>query len=318
MKAHALMATALCAAIPTLANAHASLETGKAGANAMYKAVLRVPHGCDGAATRTVRVSIPEGVIAVKPMPKAGWQLTTVKGDYAKNYDHYGTPTSSGVKEVVWSGGNLPDEFYDEFVFRARITDFPAGHVLAFPAVQECDTGKVAWIEVPAAGQDPHSLAHPAPTVTIAAAAGSGHHHDTAHAGHVQGPIGVGHAWARASAGPVKTGAAYLTVTNTGTHPDRLLAVSSSAAKRVEMHTNLTEAGVMKMRPLEALDVPAGESVTLAPGGHHIMLMGLNKPLVEGESFPLTLTFERAGAVDVEVSIGAAGAMDAGKEHKHN
>lgn len=319
MKTFAYMAAALCAAIPTLARAHASLETGTSGANALYKAVLRVPHGCDGAATRTVRLSIPEGVIAVKPMPKAGWHLTTVKGDYARTYDYYGTPTASGVTEIVWSGGNLPDEFYDEFVFRGRITDFPAGHVLAFPAVQECDTGSVAWTEIAAIGQDPHSLAHPAPTVTITAAAGADPHAGM-HMGHgaAAGPVAVTAAWARASAGPAKAGAAYVTVTNSGTTADRLLAVATPAANRAELHTHLNENGVMKMRPVDSVEVPAGETVAMAPGGYHIMMMGLAKPLVEGESFPLTLTFEHAGTVETTVTIQGVGAMGGGVEHKHN
>jgi len=65
---------------------------------------------------------------------------------------------------------------------------------------------------------------------------------------------------------------------------------------------------VMKMRPLAGLDIPAGQSVTLKPGGEHIMLMGLNGPLREGQSFPLTLTFEKAGAREVTVPVGKAGA----------
>ncbi len=99
--------------------AHVTLEVQSATVGSTYKAVARVPHGCKGAPTTKVRVQIPEGVIAVKPMPKAGWTLDTVKGKYDKAYDYFGTPTSEGVKEVVWSGGRLPDDQYDEFVFRA-------------------------------------------------------------------------------------------------------------------------------------------------------------------------------------------------------
>ncbi|MGO4832049.1 YcnI family protein, partial [Rhizobiaceae sp. 2RAB30] len=92
--------------------AHITLETQEAPVGATYKAVLRVPHGCDGKATTSVRIRIPEGVIAVKPMPKPGWKLETIKGKYEKSYDNYGTAVNEGVKEVVWSGGQLPDEFY--------------------------------------------------------------------------------------------------------------------------------------------------------------------------------------------------------------
>src|SRR4029079_14044909 len=94
--------------------AHITLETQEAAVGSTYKAVLRVPHGCAGKATIAVRVQIPEGVIAVKPMPKPGWTLQVKKGKYEKSYKLYGEDVTSGVKEVDWSGGSLPDEFYDE------------------------------------------------------------------------------------------------------------------------------------------------------------------------------------------------------------
>ncbi len=103
MLAHSLRgalsaSTLLClSAFPTLA--HVTLETQEAHVGSTYKAVLRVPHGCEGAATLKVRVQVPEGVIAVKPMPKAGWTLETVKGAYKQPYDYYGTPMTEGVRE---------------------------------------------------------------------------------------------------------------------------------------------------------------------------------------------------------------------------
>ena len=74
----------------------------------------------------------------------------------------------------------------------------------------------------------------------------------------------------------------------------------------------------MKMRQVDAVDIPAGETVAMGPGGYHIMMMGLAKPLVEGQSFPLTLTFEHAGTVEATVTIQGVGAMGSGMEHKHN
>ena len=90
--------------------------------NSTYKGVMRVPHGCHGSPTLKVRIRIPEGVIAIKPMPKAGWQLETVKGKYTRTYDYFGTPMAEGVQEIVWTG-KLLDEHYDEFVFRSWLTD---------------------------------------------------------------------------------------------------------------------------------------------------------------------------------------------------
>ncbi|MDR6292246.1 uncharacterized protein YcnI [Inquilinus ginsengisoli] len=160
------LAAAALAAAPAFA--HITLETQQAAVGGAYKAVLRVPHGCDGSATIKIRVQIPEGVIAVKPMPKPGWTLATVKGKYAASYDYYGTPTNEGVKEVVWSGGNLPDEFYDEFVFRGYLTaDLKPDTKLYFPVVQECEKGTDRWIEIPAEGKDPDDYETPAPGIRL-------------------------------------------------------------------------------------------------------------------------------------------------------
>lgn len=149
--------------------AHVSLERTEAPVGATYKAVFRVPHGCEGSPTDTVRVRIPEGAIAVKPMPKPGWMLEKVKGKYEKTYDYYGTPTGEGVKEIVWKGGSLADDEYDEFVLRAYLTDdLKVGETLYFAVVQECPEGKVErWIEIPAAGQSSDDLELPAPGVKL-------------------------------------------------------------------------------------------------------------------------------------------------------
>jgi uncharacterized protein YcnI len=153
--------------VATGAFAHATFEKGEAQQGAGYKAVLRVPHGCNGEATLKVRIQIPEGVIAVKPMPKAGWTLELVEGPYETAYDYFGSTLTEGVKEIVWTG-ELPDAFYDEFVFSARITDaFAVGSTVYFPTVQECANGAKRWIEIPAEGQDPHELEGPAPGVKI-------------------------------------------------------------------------------------------------------------------------------------------------------
>ena len=169
-----ITAAAVLAASTAAAGAHVSLETQEAAVGSTYKAVFRVPHGCEGQPTNVVRVQIPEGVIAVKPMPKAGWELEKVQGAYAQSYDYYGTPTSEGVKEIVWSGGNLGDDEYDEFVLRAYLTGgLPAGETLYFPVVQECPGGLAErWIETPAEGQSADDLELPAPGVRLLEATG--------------------------------------------------------------------------------------------------------------------------------------------------
>jgi copper(I)-binding protein len=125
------------------------------------------------------------------------------------------------------------------------------------------------------------------------------------------GALKLDHPWARASAGPVRTGAAFLVIHNSGP-ADRLLAVAGGIAERVEIHTHMMEGDVMKMRRVEAVAVPAGGTANLAPGSFHIMLIGLHAPLKEGDRFPLTLTFEKAGEVTVEVAVEGVGSMGPG------
>ncbi len=165
-------AAALSTTLPAFS--HATLEVKQAELNSTYKAVMRIGHGCNGQATLKVRITIPEGVISVKPMPKAGWELTTIRGDYAKTYDYYGSK-SEGVKEIIWTG-SLEDQHYDEFVFRGRITDaFEDGQTIHFPTVQQCADGSNDWVEIPAEGQDPHDLDGPAPALLLNAG-GHAHH----------------------------------------------------------------------------------------------------------------------------------------------
>lgn len=116
--------------------------------------------------------------------------------------------------------------------------------------------------------------------------------------------------WARAGAGQAKTGAAFMTIANIGGTDDKLVAASTANAKKTEIHETTMADGVMKMRMLMGgLAIPAGGKVELKPMGLHVMLMGVTEKLVEGETLVLTLTFEKAGSVDVAVPIAGPGAM---------
>jgi len=150
------------------AAAHVTLEHQQARVSAPYKAVLRVPHGCDGTATIAIRVKIPEGVIGVKPMPKSGWTLTTVTDRYPKPYDLFHRQVTEGVTEISWSGGKLPDAWYDEFVFQGFLaSDLEPGKTIYFPVVQECEKGVHRWIEIPAAGKSAADYPEPAPGLNL-------------------------------------------------------------------------------------------------------------------------------------------------------
>jgi periplasmic copper chaperone A len=164
-----LVGFAMLAASP--ASAHITLENKQATIGEEYKAVFAVPHGCAGSPTIKIRVQIPEGVIAVKPVSKAGWNVETITGKYAASYDYQGVTQTEGVKEVVWSGGKLASDKHDEFVVGAFLTGgLKPNTTLYFPVVQECEQGVSRWIEIPAEG-DAHAYGHdsksPAPGVRL-------------------------------------------------------------------------------------------------------------------------------------------------------
>lgn len=162
-----------------------------------------------------------------------------------------------------------------------------------------------------------HSLVATALAVLVSLCAATG---PAAAADVTVGPLVVSDSWARASAAPtMKNGAAFFTVANSGSTMDRLVAAATPVAAKAELHTHLMEGGVMKMRPVEAIEVHPGAPVVLQPGGLHVMLMGLKAPLAEGTRIPLTLVFEKAGRVDLSVPVLGAGARGpAGDDAPHH
>jgi copper(I)-binding protein len=133
-----------------------------------------------------------------------------------------------------------------------------------------------------------------------------------------QPPIKVETAWARASAGESKTGAAYLTLHNMSTQPDRLLSVATPVAGKAEMHNHIMVGNVAQMRPVDAIEVSPGSPTVLQPGGLHLMLLDLKAPLKAGQSFPVTLVFEKAGRIETSVAVqGLRAPAPTGALHKH-
>ncbi|ACL60146.1 DUF1775 domain-containing protein [Methylobacterium nodulans] len=311
----------LCAALvasSASALAHAVLERGEASPNRSYRAVIQISHGCDGKPTTRVTVTVPEGVIGAKPMPKPGWTLTTVTGPYARAYPSYRGEIREGVKEITWSGGSLPDDHFDEFTVQTRISDaFASGETVYFPVRQDCSEGSLAWTEIPAAGQSAHDLKSPAPGVRIVAAGVPAAPAAATRAG----DLTIETPWMRATPGGAKVAGGYLRVTNTGTAPDRLLGASIPLAGRGEVHEMSMNGGVMRMAPVEGgLTIKPGETVELKPGGYHLMFLDLKSPVKAGETVEGTLTFERAGSVPVRFQVGAIGAAGpggGGHQHQH-
>lgn len=159
-------AAALAAVAPP-AYAHVTLEAAQATSGSYYKAVFSVPHGCDGKPTVRLRVRIPDGITSVKPQPKVGWEIAVTKEKLEKPIviDH-GITITEVVREVSWSGGSLPDAYFDQFAMQVKLPDAP-NTTLYFPTVQECAQGVNRWIEIPEPGKAPRDYKEPAPSVTL-------------------------------------------------------------------------------------------------------------------------------------------------------
>jgi hypothetical protein len=125
--------------------------------------------------------------------------------------------------------------------------------------------------------------------------------------------IHVDHVWSRAAMAGHE-GVIYLTISDTGT-PDMLIGVTTPVAAEAALHQSIDDHGVAKMRPVVSLPIESGKPVTLAPGSYHIMLLGLKQTLKEGDSFPVTLRFAKAGQVTATATVEKAGATKPGMDH---
>jgi periplasmic copper chaperone A len=162
----AALALTVAAAAPPAA-AHVTIDPREAPAHSDFKAQLRVGHGCKGSPTVRVRVRLPEGAVSVKPQPKPGWQVESTRVKLAAPVDDgHGGKITETVGEVVWSGGRLLDEHFDEFAVMMRLPDRP-GATLYFPVVQECEQGVHRWIEIPEAGKSASDYREPAPALRL-------------------------------------------------------------------------------------------------------------------------------------------------------
>jgi uncharacterized protein YcnI len=144
----ALVACAIVASPVAAALAHVVAQPNTAIAGASFTAGFLVAHGCEGSPTVALRIKLPEGVTAAKPLPKDGWTITEVAG------------------EIAWRGGPLPAKSHETFGISLKLPDTP-GKTLYFLAIQECQQGSASWIEIPAAGQTAKDLRNPAPFLTL-------------------------------------------------------------------------------------------------------------------------------------------------------
>lgn len=148
------------------------------------------------------------------------------------------------------------------------------------------------------------------------------HNHDS-HGEFAVGDLKIAQIWARETAPTAKSGGSFMIIMNHGSTDDRLIGATGDIAERIELHTHLMDDGVMRMRPVEAIELPAGGEAKLQPGGDHVMFIGLTEPLVEGSEIPVTLIFEEAGEIEVMVKVediahGGDGHHDGhGEGHDH-
>ncbi|ARO30310.1 GLE1 domain-containing protein [Rhizobium sp. NXC14] len=311
------------------AEAHVTFLDKEAKLDSTILATLQVPHGCDGKATTEVRVKLPQGFVFAKPQPKAGWELEVIKGDYEKSYDNHGDKVKTGAIEIRWKNGNLSDDFYDTFVIQGKVSGVEAGSSLAFPVTQLCGDKVTAWDQVAGEGGDPHALKSLAPLLKVVAGDDHGHDHDDMAGMNMSGmsampgmdmsaamPAGdtvkagdleISGAFAKAMLPGQPVGGGFFTVKNNGKMDDRLLSISSPAAGEVQIHEMATKDNVMRMRQLkDGIAIAAGETVKLEPGGLHLMFQKVKTPFKQGDTVPVTLSFEKAGKVDLVLQVLSA------------
>lgn len=148
------------------AQAHVALTQRSAQADSYFRAAFTVPHGCDGAATTRLSIWLPEQILTAKPQAKPGWtiEIVRVKLDVPVAGPH-GTKITERVAKIVYSGGSLADEHFDEFAMQLRLP--PARGTLYFPVLQECGTKSRSWSEIPSPGQKLNDLENPAASLTV-------------------------------------------------------------------------------------------------------------------------------------------------------
>jgi len=282
----------LCAALlcATGASAHVTLPPGGATAGTDYEAAFRVGHACkDAQATTGITVRLPDGFTLAGAQPRTGWTLSTK------------------AQEVSWTADSartaLPAKERAEFVLRGKLTDKPGP--LWFKVLQSCDKGSADWAQIPA-GDTAQKLDFPAARLDVLPPGVA--------------PVDVRDAWVRqAVPGQSGTGAFMKLTAPSGA---RLTGVSTPVAGIAEVHEMKMDGDIMRMRPVPGgLALPPRQTVELAAGGYHIMLMDLKQPIVKGSTIPLSLQFEdaqgRKSALELKVPVGAPDGAAAGAAHGH-
>ncbi|MCX4186674.1 YcnI family protein [Methylophaga sp. OBS4] len=164
----------LMLALPAVASSHAVFEQPQVTSGSYYKATLGISHGCEGAATTKVSIEIPEGIEHARPMPKTGWKIAITRQALKTPYESHGQTVTEDVSTITWYGGELADDYFDEFVFKAKVSADP--QTLYLPVRQTCITGENYWHEIPQGDKKWHEYDEPAPFLEVIAPETSHHH----------------------------------------------------------------------------------------------------------------------------------------------
>lgn len=147
------------------AQAHVVLKEATATSGSYHVATFRVPHGCGRSPTVSITVTLPEGIVSARPRPVAAWRIEATRAPLATPVATEGGTLTERTAQITWSGGPLPDEWFEEFSISLKL---PAQvGKLYFPVVQRCEAGELRWIEIPAEGQSGRDLRQPAPALTL-------------------------------------------------------------------------------------------------------------------------------------------------------
>ena len=296
MKTAAVLFAALACAFA--ASAHISVDPPRAETGAIYRGVLHVAHGCDNAPTTSVDLRFPNGVSATAAKAQGGWSVVQTGN------------------EIIWTarrGQALDPKQTGEVPFELRVAAQPGA--LWLKVFQRCQGASAEWAEVPAQGTSTEGMKHPAVLLRVIS---------SAEAAAYRAQPAVEGAWVRASVAGQQSTGAFMRIT--AKEPTQLVGAESPVAGIAQVHQMTMEGDVMKMRPASVIDLPAGRPFELKPGGFHLMLQDLKKPIEAGSSVPVTLVFRNAAGVESRMDLripasvqvpgpAAAGAMP--MEHKH-
>jgi len=272
------------------ASAHVSLQQPIAESGSAYQAVLKIGHGCDAAPTTAVSVRIPAGFGGAQPQLKPGWTVSMKDG---------AATWTAASKEAA-----LPATERGEFAVKGTLPAAPGP--MWFKVLQTCDQASLDWSQLPANGTSTDGLKSPAALLQVLSA------RDYAQARALPKVEG---AWVRSAVPGQQGTGAFMKLT--AAQAMQLVGVATPVAGTAEVHEMKMDGEVMRMRAVPKLDLPAGRTVELKPGGYHVMLMDLKQPLTPGSTVPLTLVLRDAKGVEskLELKVPVTAAPAGG--HKH-